>query len=38
MSSRVSLLEDLEQLATLWKDGAITDAEYEQAKKKLLHA
>jgi uncharacterized membrane protein YqhA len=32
------LLEDLEQLATLWKDGAITDAEYEQAKKKLLHA
>jgi uncharacterized membrane protein YqhA len=35
---QVVKLGELEQLAALWKEGAITDAEYEQAKKKLLHA
>ncbi len=31
-------LDDLERLATLHEEGAITDTEFEKAKKKLLHA
>lgn len=30
-------LDDLERLATLHKEGAVTDAEFEHVKKKLLH-
>jgi uncharacterized membrane protein YqhA len=35
---KIDKLGELEKLATLWKEGAINDTEYEQAKEKMLRA